>query len=262
MNMVSRGGGGKKCWMRGDFSSFDRRVIGPLVDKAFKILEEHLDFANWNGVPIGLAKQKRYLRLWEFVVEYFKNTPIMTPSGRVTILRDTVKSGSSFTQLIDSIVSALYMETVCFVTGVSMITLRTLGDDVYLELCTYPDLGLWAELLLEWFGCVLSVEKSKLRSADSEKKGWIGYEFRRGLLFRPDFEWFNLALHPERKVNTVEQSFMRLVAYMFLGGVNSWKFSEFFEHFQCGFEIKDCDFEVVYRDWETDRKSTRLNSSH
>lgn len=240
--MLSRSGGGKKCTFKGDFSNFDRHVITPLIEKAFDILEEHLDFANYEGSPVGLAKQKRYRRLWEFVREYFTNTPVMTPSGRVTFLRGTVVSGSSFTQLVDSIISALYVETVAFVTGITLINVRSLGDDVYLELVAYPDVDEWASLLLEWFGCVLSVVKSRVMSAHTPKKGWIGYEFRGGLLFRPDFEWFNLALHPERKVSSVEQSFTRLIAYMFLGGVNSLKFSQFFEHYQSGFEIKDGDF--------------------
>ena len=48
-----------------------------------------------------------------------------------------------------------------------------------------------------------------------------------------------------------------LVLFVFVG----IKFKVCFKMFM-GIFVVQLEFEVCYRDWETDRKSTRLNSSH
>jgi len=55
-----------------------------------------------------------------------------------------------------------------------------------------------------------------------------------------------MLLHPERMVKTIEISFSRFLAYMFLGGVSDRKFCKFFEFFQSGYPIPAGNLKLTY----------------
>jgi len=81
-------------------------------------------------------------------------------------------------------------------------------------------------------------------SGNKPDKRFLGYKFQRGFLTRDSFEFFNLALHPEREVDCLEKSYSRMVAYMHMGGVSDIQFSRFFEWYQSGYPIADVSLMV------------------
>ena len=69
--------------LRTDFSAFDTTVHTMTLEYAFEIFREMVDITTYDGVKLYPAQQKRWTRVFEFVKEYFVNTPIMTPQGRL-----------------------------------------------------------------------------------------------------------------------------------------------------------------------------------
>lgn len=237
----------------GDFSHLDRDVLEWLIDEAFGIVRELIDFEHWDGKRVSPAQQKRYERWFDYVVEYFIHTLVMLPDGTFEWLDGGVPSGSAFTQLIDSIVTYLMIDFVAKRTGHGVYVIHVLGDDSKTELAGRPDLELWAKLLLKWFGMTLSVEKTRIYGTRFRQKKFLGYDIRSGYLERERMELFRLLLYVEKEVDSIEKSYTRLIAYMFLGGVNDLRFSKFFEYYQSCYDIPDVSPTLSY-DLDTKRK--------
>jgi len=241
-----------KCFPRGssvvrtDFDKFDRNTVTALLDMALDIIEDMIDFTTWKGKKLRASEQKRYRRVWEYVRLYFIHTPIMLPNGKLEWLDGTIISGSGLTQLVGSIITAILIESVAYHEGNGIYELHTLGDDGFVALARRPNLDMWEQKFQEWFGAVLSKKKTQVFDGKRPDKQFLGYKFKGGMLVRDSFDWFNLALHPEREVDTVEKSFSRLIAYMHLGAVNDVKFSKFFEHYQSGYAISNVDLIMDY----------------
>jgi hypothetical protein len=235
-----------------DFSSFDRTVPVFLLRRAFAIVRELIDFDHWEGVSLRPSEVKRYSRVLDMLEEYFINTPVMSPSGKLLIIEGMVKSGSGFTQLIDSIVSTLIVEMICAMSGLGIADLHVLGDDQYVALGQYPNLDSWSERIGRWFRMKLNVEKTRLFSGQRFEKEFLGYTWVDGFLHRKTFDLFNMLIHPASVVDSLEKSVSRFIAYMFLGGVNDLEFCKFFEFYQSCYDING-EMEYV-EDFEARRK--------
>jgi hypothetical protein len=239
--------------VRTDFDKYDRTLSEWLLEQGFEVIENLLDFEHWQGKAVSPATQKRYRRLFDYVVEYFIHTPVMLFDGTMVVLHGGVPSGSAFTQLIESIITYMLLYFVAIRTGHGVSDIKTLGDDGKIDLAGRPNLELWAELLLRWFGVILSTRKSKIFGRRFGQKQFLGYDIRSGYLERDRDELFRLLVYPERDVDCIEKSFTRLIAYMFLGGVNDLRFSQFFEFYQSCYAIDDVAPQLDY-DLETKRK--------
>jgi len=211
-----------------------------------------LDFEHWEGKSLRPSEVKRYRRVFDLLMEYFINTPVMGPEGYLYIIEGMIKSGSGFTQLIGSIITALIMSMLAVHTGNGIYDLKVLGDDGYTALAQFPDIKKWADLIWRWFRMVLSVDKTKVFSGNKYEKEFIGYVFKGGFLVRSSFELFNLLLHPSSKVDSLQKSFSRLTAYMFVGGVSDIKFCKFYEFFQSCYPL-DSSWDYL-EDYEGRRK--------
>jgi len=78
-----------------DFSSFDSSVLARFIRKAFELIKECFELSEVEDV------------MFEFLVEYFVNTPLLL-FDRVVQKHRGVPSGSYFTQLIDTLVNMFY----------------------------------------------------------------------------------------------------------------------------------------------------------
>lgn len=88
---------GKKHIVACDFSSFDASVNKKLIYMAFKTLETHFEFDS--------SERK----LWDKLVHEFIYTKFFLMDGNIYMKEGGVPSGSHFTQLIDSIITASVM---------------------------------------------------------------------------------------------------------------------------------------------------------
>jgi len=222
-------GRGKFC-LQWDISALDNTIPEQVMRDAFTILEGCIDFENFEGKKQCLYQQKRWKRLYEYLQHYEIYTPVMGPDGKLRIYKGGVSSGSGFTQLIDSVVTTLYTTFVCEMLGLSIEDIYVLGDDLFLA-TGEVDLDKMKHILFRVFRVTLNVDKTKIYDGRLPEKTFLGYTFQGGSLHRSTFEWFNMLLHPERMVKTIEISFSRFLAYMFLGGVSDRKFCKFFEFF-------------------------------
>lgn len=229
-----------------DISNFDRDIPVWLLEQAFRVLEALLNFSVWEGVKVAPAVEKRYRRWFEYVKEYFINTPVMLPDGSLRWMVGGVPSGSALTQLMDSIINYMIINFLAVRTGHGVYDTRVLGDDGKLDIAGRPNLEHWAKLLFHWFGMTLSVKKTRIFGRRFGQKGFLGYDLRSGVLTRPREEFFRLLAHPEREVDSLTKSFTRLTAYMFLGGVNDLRFCQFFEFFQSCYPLDDVAPEFDY----------------
>jgi hypothetical protein len=250
--LMRRAFGRKSAAVRLDFKKFDRTVPTFLLRRAFGIVRELIDFEHWEGKSLSPSEVQRQKRVFDMVEEYFVNTPVMSPKGNLIIIEGMIISGSGFTQLIGSIVTAILVEMAAQYDGIGVMLLRTLGDDGYAGLAQYPDLEKWAKYFMRWFRMELSVEKSKVFNGTSNEKNFLGYVFKHGFLVRKSFDLFNLFLHPGGEVDSLQKSYTRLTAYMFLGGVSDLKFCKFYEYYQSCYDLDDSwEFQD---DWEMKSK--------
>jgi len=229
-----------------DLVKLDRKLQVPLMDVAFGIVHDKIDFEHWNGNEVRPSEVKRWNRVFDASVEYTLHTPIMCPDGDVFYINGGMPSGSSWTQLIDTICMALMILTAVFYFGYSLIDLKVLGDDARLRIGDRPRLEELAAFLKEWFYAELSVKKTSIQSGKKIDRGFIGYKFRGTYPFRETIEWFSMAFHTERENTDIGISYSRLIAFMHLGGVRDTKFSDFFMFFQSGFEIPDEYLTLTY----------------
>lgn len=237
MNMASEFPGGSYA-VELDISGFDKGILAAFELRAFGILEALLDFDHWKGKKLCPSAARRYQRVWDFCVEYVIHTPVMTPDGKCWFLDGSIASGSSFTQLVESILSMLYAEYYAITEANPILDLKVLGDDCRMVLARFPDMTMIARIYKTLFGAVVNVEKTKVRKADRPGSEFLGYHFERGFLRRDREEWFRMMLNTEYPVKSLEVSFSRLTAYMFLGGVNDRKFTDFMIQYQRCYELK------------------------
>jgi hypothetical protein len=110
----------KKYQLAVDFSGFDATVNRKLIKMAFSVLRSHFELTE--------SEQQ----VWSLVESEFINTKFLMPDGKIRYKEGGVPSGSYFTQLIDSIVSASVMIWALQKCGHQKASsaLIVLGDDV------------------------------------------------------------------------------------------------------------------------------------
>nr|CUS18593.1 RNA dependent RNA polymerase [Beauveria bassiana partitivirus 2] len=213
-----------------DFSSFDTKVPAWIIYAAFDIVKQNVNFETFNGKPVSPADRQKWKNVWDGMVWYFVNTPILMPDGRMFRKLRGVPSGSWWTQIIDSVVNYIINQYLADCQRVEIRNLKVLGDDSAFRAGDQFDLEL-AQTDCDVMGMVLRPEKCD-KSKDPCDFKLLGVKYRNGHIHRPTEEWFKLVLYPESSVFTLDISFTRLIG-LWLGGA-MWDriFCEFMDYYQ------------------------------
>nr|WMY82295.1 RdRP [Diplodia fraxini partitivirus 1] len=237
-----------------DFSSFDTKVPAWLIHVAFDILRQNVDFSTFRGENVNKHDAQKWRNVWDGMVWYFINTPILMPDGRMFRKSRGVPSGSWWTQMIDSVVNYVLVEYLTRCQNVEIRALRVLGDDSAFRSGDNLSLDL-ASADAASVGMVLHPEKCDVTDNPSQFK-LLGTTYRDGHAFRPTDEWFKLALYPESSVSSIGVSFSRLVGLWIGGAMWDSSFCLFMEYYQTCFPCPEEGWfskdqrrwlEVIYR---------------
>nr|QQO81400.1 RNA-dependent RNA polymerase [Soybean thrips partiti-like virus 4] len=177
-----------------DFKSFDKTVPVELIDAAFNILLLNIDFMHYEDY--GTADVLKNFRMFEYIKDYFINTPIRLCNGERYRKSSGVASGSYFTQLIDSIVNYILIVYLCLeLNGKLPDYIKVLGDDSIFCTDKLFDLDR-ADELLQKFGMSLNLKKSAV-SRSLNKLTFLGYQINDGIPSKPYDLWLSALLYPE-----------------------------------------------------------------
>lgn len=110
-----------------DYSSFDKTVPEWLIRRAFDILFFNLDFVTYKDY--GVPRFDGIMRMWNFIIDYFINTPIRLCNGERYKKRSSIASDSYFTQLIGSIVNYILLECISIKLENPIMSAKVLGGD-------------------------------------------------------------------------------------------------------------------------------------
>nr|AKF14160.1 RNA-dependent RNA polymerase [Talaromyces marneffei partitivirus-1] len=217
-----------------DFSSFDTKVPAWLIHVAFDILKQNVDFETWGGKPVSKADRQKWSNVWNGMVWYFINTPILMPDGRMFRKYRGVPSGSWWTQMVDSVVNYILVDYLATCQEVDARGLVVLGDDSAFHSTPNFDLVKASEDA-EAVSMVLHPEKCD-RTDDPGKFKLLGTTYRNSRPHRDTNEWFKLALYPESSVSSLPVSLSRLIGLWIGGAMFDEKFCLFMEYFQTCFD--------------------------
>jgi len=198
-------------WLAADWSSFYATVPAWLIRDAFAILRENLDFARYQFR--GLPTDKESLpRLWKCIINYFINTPIKCPDGKVLVTNAGVPSGSYFTNLIDSLVNCIVVHYLLLTMEMSYshTAFWVMGDDLLVAISDAKlDLNALAATAKTTFGLELNVEKSEV----GEFPNFLGYTMSRNGVPGSNYDRLMAQLClPSRPDRTLEEFCARIRA--------------------------------------------------
>nr|QKO02081.1 RNA-dependent RNA polymerase [Macrophomina phaseolina partitivirus 2] len=231
-----------------DFSAFDTHVPPWLIHVAFDILKQNIDFEYDGNVPNTKKGQIKLSNLWNAVVWYFINTPILMPDGRMFRKRHGVPSGSYFTQLIDSVVSYILISYVCDLQGLEPRNLKVLGDDSQFRSPFSLDLDR-AQSDCDACAMNLSVVKCEQTKDPTQFKS-LGLRYKNSHGYRDDDDWFKFAIYPEQPPPDLRTSMSRLVGLWLGGAMFSKAFVSFFEYYQSCYPVPSSgQFSKEQRRW-------------
>lgn len=248
-----------------DFSSFDTKVPAYLIYAAFDILRQNIEWSTFQGKPVSKQDAQKWRNVWDAMVWYFVNTPILMPDGRMFRKFRGVPSGSWWTQMIDSVVNYILIEYLADCQGVEIRNLRVLGDDSAFRSGDQFDLER-AKLDCEPTAMVIKPEKCD-KTKDPNDFKLLGTKYRDGHVHRDTIEWFKLVLYPESSVLTLDISFTRLIGLWLGGAMWDKEFCAFMDFFQTSYPCPEEGWfskdqkrwlEVIYsgkapRGWTTKR---------
>lgn len=221
-----------------DFSKFDTKVPSWLIRVAFDILRQNIEWSTFRGKPVSVRDRQKWRNVWDGMVWYFINTPILMPDGRMFRKRRGIPSGSWFTQLIDSVVNYILVDYLTQCQGAEIRNLKVLGDDSAFRCGTdvsFEQLEEDASAV----GMVLKREKCE-KTVDPTDFKLLGTTYRDGHAHRPTEEWFKLLLYPESSVVDLQTSLSRLVGLWLGGAMWDREFCRFMDYYQSCF---DCPVE-------------------
>ncbi|AZT88594.1 RNA-dependent RNA polymerase [Penicillium digitatum partitivirus 1] len=217
-----------------DFSGFDTRVPAWLIRVAFDILRQNIRWDSFRGEKVSKRDAQKWRNVWDGMVWYFINTPILMPDGRMFRKYRGVPSGSWFTQMIDSVVNYILVDYLAACQQCEIRALRVLGDDSAFRSCDPFSLEV-ASHDAECVNMVLHPKKCE-KTKDPTAFKLLGTTYRNGRPHRETSEWFKLALYPESVVPNLHVSFTRLIGLWIGGAMFDSAFCRFMEYYQTCFE--------------------------
>nr|APG78296.1 RdRp [Sanxia water strider virus 18] len=176
-----------------DFKSFDKFLPAWIIRHAFSILCLNIDFTRYKtrGIPDALA----LYNAWNYIVDYFINTPVRLCNGERYRKRRGVASGSYFTQLVDSIANYIMIQYAVARCGSSIKDILVLGDDSLVATTGKVELTEMSHHL-RMFGMTLNLKKSSTPGCIYDAT-FLGYQIRNGVPLKPEAEFWAALVHPE-----------------------------------------------------------------
>nr|UNZ11820.1 hypothetical protein [Tar Brook virus] len=218
-----------------DWSKFDKRVPAWLIRDAFGIMLQCFqlnkvycnDGKEWDVDP---AKTKRR---WNKIVNYFINTPFLLPSGERFRKEGGVPSGSTFTNIIDTIINAIVVRyCVYHVNGQLPVFDIYMGDDSCVYVSRGINLNAVAAVAADEFGFQLNERKSYVTGVRTNIT-FLGYHNHYGKPIRDGDFLLASFIYPERYHGTPDPAFtaMRAVGQMWstLNGVLATRWLDLIE---------------------------------
>lgn len=169
-----------------DWKQFDKTVPPWVIRDVFALLAEKIDWSHVNDVEgkIWPVNPEPSRRRWKRMVDYFINTPIRTCKGERFMVSTGVPSGSCWTNIIDSLVNALYVRYAVYQTTSSLPKDELyLGDDGVVVVDGIINLEDMAMVCSAKFGAILNVEKSYVTTR-SDNVHFLGYFNKAGYPFK------------------------------------------------------------------------------
>jgi len=214
-----------------DFSGFDSSILRFLINIAWNILEELLDFKDSYEYDVFL-----------FCKQLFMNTVVVMPDGRLYLVQCGVPSGSFFTQLIDSIVNLIVMYSFQISKLGHILDTNVMGDDsIFAHFEKFFTLEEAATYFLR-FRLKLNLEKSVITQKWYEIV-FLGHNLYGPSVTRDEFTCLSLALYTEDEVTAPEQSCVRLASLLYDSGFNSFGL---FNIYRKLLETYKIDWRIVY----------------
>jgi len=191
---IRREASGNPEFLCADFEGFDKYAPVFLIRIAFDVLRYQLSFTRY--AKRGIPNCERLQRLWDYLVEYFINTPIRLANGERYQKESGIASGSYFTSLVGSIVNYIII-TWAFhkCHGRAPGYLLVFGDDSYLgdkEVFTTNDLDIVASSI----GMKVNSRKTICTSTFTETT-FLGYRLSSGGPSKPTSDWLIALINPE-----------------------------------------------------------------
>jgi len=213
-----------------DISGWDSiRARFVLKDIFMKVLRPNMDFTEaW----MELA--------FEWLMDAFIFSILCLPDGSCYKKIGGVPSGSFLTLLINSLAVWLVLTSALKYLEVGFYDERVLGDDFCFKIDKLDDVDLWAlvsdvsECVFEFFHLVIKPEKVIATNVVDDRK-FIGYQIKKGRLYREDRELILGMLYPEGPVDNLGTSFTRVFAFMIIGGFGSDRVTQFYERYLGGY---------------------------
>lgn len=196
-----------------DFKSFDTSPQPWLINTAFDILRENIEFTDVEGRSS-----------FEYSREFFINTPIIMPDGRMWLKRIGIPSGSYFTQLIGSVINHIIISYIQLQSYGRFFKTYVLGDDSVFgqpiglgppDVAEFASIGQKLDFTIHPHKVVVA-----LRPQDLE---FLGHVTRGLRVDRETAKLLRLALYPEYPVLSPDMSLSRMKGILIDSGLNSWR---------------------------------------
>jgi hypothetical protein len=97
--------------------------------------------------------------------------------------------------------------------------------------------------------CIKVNDDKTIVTDDIDERKFLGYQLKGGLLYREEKELFQSVLYTERSFSKDEGfsvSFSRFFSYLLLGGINNYRFVDFFYFFLGKFEKELLAADTLY----------------
>lgn len=227
-----------------DFKSFDSSPQPWLIDLAFNIIEENIEF----------AEEEQRLS-FEYSKYFFIHTPVVMPDGRLWRKHIGIPSGSYFTQLVGSIVNHIIMSYIQLKLYGRTFKTWVLGDDSLFGIPAElgpPDFSAMSEIVKP-FGFTIHPDKCVV-AMNPRDLDFLGHCARFSRVEREDARLMRMVLYPEYPVAGPAMSMSRVMGAFIGSAMTSYPTLHLYRYMCAKFRHilpPEIEFSHSDKDWLT-----------